>query len=87
MKKGDPHLGHLCLALAYAPNPQLLAVFVLSCKDLKSTDEGGFSGRYLIDSLYSMQGQIPLDHQILDSANTQGRRAALEMSPTPPTTS
>eukprot|EP00112_Aurelia_sp_Birch-Aquarium-sp1_P010755 Seg229.4 transcript_id=Seg229.4/GoldUCD/mRNA.D3Y31 product="Synaptotagmin 1" protein_id=Seg229.4/GoldUCD/D3Y31 len=47
MKKDDPKLGHLCIALAYAPNPQLLAVFILACKDLKSTDEGGFSDPYV----------------------------------------
>jgi len=47
MKKGDQKLGHICIALAYAPNPQLLAVFILSCKDLKSTDEGGFSDPYV----------------------------------------
>eukprot|EP00795_Rhopilema_esculentum_P005079 gene5079-196_t len=47
MKKGDPLLGHICIALAYAPNPQLLAVFILACKDLKSTDEGGFSDPYV----------------------------------------
>ncbi len=46
MKKGDPKLGHICIALAYAPNPELLAVFILACKDLKSTDEGGYSGRH-----------------------------------------
>ena len=48
MKKGDEKLGHICIALAYAPNPQLLAVFILSCKDLKSTDEGGFSGKEVL---------------------------------------
>eukprot|EP00794_Sanderia_malayensis_P012748 gene12748-14054_t len=47
MKKGDPKLGHICISLAYAPNPQLLAVFILACKDLKSTDDDGYSDPYV----------------------------------------
>ena len=43
----DTKLGHICIGLGYAPNSSVLAVFILSCKNLASVDEGGFSDPYV----------------------------------------
>lgn len=40
-------LGDICIGLGYSPNSSVLAIFVLSCKDLLSVDEGGFSDPYV----------------------------------------
>lgn len=40
-------LGHICIAIGYSPNSNVLAIFILSCKDLQAVDEGGFSDPYI----------------------------------------
>ena len=40
-------LGHICIGLGYAPNSSVLAIFVMTCQDLQSTDEGGYSDPYV----------------------------------------
>ncbi|XP_066913320.1 synaptotagmin-1-like [Clytia hemisphaerica] len=43
----DTKLGHICIGLGYAPNSSVLAVFILSCKNLAAVDDSGFSDPYV----------------------------------------
>ena len=40
-------LGHICVGLGYAPNTSVLAIFILSCQDLKAVDDGKSSDPYV----------------------------------------
>ena len=43
----DTKLGHICIGLGHAPNSDVLAVFILSCKNLAAVDDSGFSDPYV----------------------------------------
>ena len=44
-QKVTPELGEICFAIRYVPANGKLQITILEGKNLKSTDEGGYSGK------------------------------------------
>ena len=45
LQKVTPELGEICFAIRYVPANGKLQITILEGKNLKSTDEGGYSGK------------------------------------------